>query len=475
MPDLAFPFLTAAIAAPLGVSWFARGNSRELRLAGAGGCAAAALLLLEVLREVSLASGARLGDPLPGAAGTWLAADSLNSVVMVLYCLIALATLLLAPRRDTSAVSVRWTLWVLSATLLAYAADNTILLVAGWFASAIPFLIGPFTAPENWRPRVALLGSTVALLMGCLLMSDNGAGIAALAGQGAGGTAAFACLILAVILRKGIFPAHAWITDAAEGGPVLPMALLFNGHLGAFLLARVVVPVFPQLAQGTFPLLSDLALFTAIYAAIRAVAEKRPRSLLALLALSQSASILAGLESASAEGVTGALVHWLVVASATTGLFGILRLLEVRFGSELAKEGHLGLAQHTPRLAVFFAVCGLALVGLPGTLGFCSEDLLIHGTLESHPQLGLLLPLSTAINAVTLLRLFNRLFLGRLRTGVSGIADAVPRERWVLAAIVLFVVVGGVFPKAVVTAQAHAAHVVAQGMGRLEAKAGSGE
>ncbi len=143
-------------------------------------------------------------------------------------------------------------------------------------------------------------------------------------------------------------------------------------------------------------------------------------------------------------------MHWFVVAVSHGGLFGILRLLEVRFGENLTASKHLGLAEHAPRLAVSFAIFGLALVGLPGTLGFCSQDLLIHGALTSHPLTGLLLPIATAMNAVSIFRLFTRLFLGKRRTGFTVMADALPRERWILAAGVLFVVLGGLFPNAIV-------------------------
>jgi NADH:ubiquinone oxidoreductase subunit 2 (subunit N) len=80
----------------------------------------------------------------------------------------------------------------------------------------------------------------------------------------------------------------------------------------------------------------------------RAPKENSPRRLLAFIALSQSAAILAGLESGTAEGITGALVHWYVVTVSTVGLFGILRLLEVRFGENLTVSTHLGLAGHAP-------------------------------------------------------------------------------------------------------------------------------
>jgi NADH-quinone oxidoreductase subunit M len=270
----------------------------------------------------------------------------------------------------------------------------------------------------------------------------------------------FGLLVIAVIFRKGILPAHAWVADAAEGGPAIPTALLFNGHFGALLVAKLIVPVFPGTTGNLFPVLSYLAIATALYVAIRALTENSPRRLLAFIALSQSAAILAGLESRTAEGITGAVVHWFVVTVSTVGLFGILRLLEVRFGENLTSSKHLGLTEHAPRLAVSFAVFGLALVGLPGTLSFCSEDLLIHGTLISHPLIGLLLPIATAMNAVSVFRLFTRLFLGKRRTGFTVMADALPRERWILAAGVLFVVLGGLFPSVIVAQRSAGIEIV---------------
>jgi NADH-quinone oxidoreductase subunit M len=127
----------------------------------------------------------------------------------------------------------------------------------------------------------------------------------------------------------------------------------------------------------------------------------------------------------------------------------------------------LGLAKHAPRLAVFFVVFGLALVGLPGTLSFCSQDLLIHGTLMSHPLTGLLLLMATAMNAVSVFRLFTRLFLGKRRTGFTLMADALPRERWILAAGVLFVVLGGLFPNAIVAQRSAEADIVGQVINKL--------
>ena len=416
----------------------------------------AALLVASVRRQsrvlgfcaalVSVAASALLAQSTPSLYG---------GLMLLFSCLTLGATLVLA-RRDCTPGVIAGILFLLGSTLLAYSAGNLLVLLAAWILSTVPFLVPRWFRAQSWRPSAALLISSLALALAIALIFDgsnvDSLNLVNLKGRNPGGLAAFALLVIAVIFRKGICPAHAWIGDAVESGPLIPTALLFNGHFGALLVAKAIVPLFSQTAGSMFPVLSYLAGATALYVAIRALTENSPRRLLAYIGLSQSACILAGLESGTAEGIAGALVHWIVVSVSTLALLGILRLLEVRFGENLTASRHLGLAGHAPRLAVFFVVFALALVGLPGTLSFCSQELLVHGTLTSHPLTGLLLPIATAMNAVSAFRLFTRLFLGKHRTGFTVVADALPRERWVLTAGVLFVVAGGLFPNVIVAA-----------------------
>lgn len=389
--------------------------------------------------------------------------DSLYQTLMLLFSSLTFGAILLLPRRDSERGTIAGILVLLGATLLAYSTGNLLVLLGAWILSIVPFLWVGWFRSRKWRPMAGLLSScfAITLAVGFMVARTGVSSISHLKGQSPGGVVAFSLLIVAAIFRKGIIPAQAWVADAAESGPLVPTALLLNGHFGALLVVKLIVPLFPE-TDHIFPVLSYLAIATAVFVAIRALAENSPRRLLAFLALSQSACILSGLESRTAEGITGALVHWVVVTVSTVGLFGILRLLEVRFGENLSASRHLGLAEHAPRLAVSFAILGLALVGLPGTLGFCSQDLLIHGTLTTHPLTGLLLPIATAMNAVSFFRLFTRLFLGKRRTGFTVTADALPRERWVLAGIVLFVVFGGLFPNATVIEHSSEVDVVEQ-------------
>jgi NADH-quinone oxidoreductase subunit M len=437
------PFLTgASVAIPWFASVLVTGSRRHARIVG---CVAALVSIgasVVLLREVPKG-------------------ESLYDALMLLFSCLTLGAILVLPKRDCTPGTIGGILLLLGCTLLAYSTENLLVLLAAWILSIIPFLLDGWFRARTWRPLAGLLLSSFALAVAVGLIAANAGviSIEKLKGQSPGGMAAFGLLVVAVAFRKGICPAHVWVADQAEGGPAVPTALLLNGHFGALLVAKLIAPSFLY-SDNLFPVLSYLAIATAVYVAIRALAENSPRRLLAFVALSQSACILSGLESRTAEGIAGALVHWFVVSVSTVALFGILRLLEVRFGENLTASKHLGLAEHAPRLAVSFAIFGLALVGLPGTLGFCSQDLLIHGTLLSHPLTGLLLPIATAMNAVSIFRLFTRLFLGKRRTGFTVMADALPRERWALSAGILFVVLGGLFPNAIVVRRSAEADIV---------------
>ncbi len=470
MVSLPFPELTLAIVVPLAAAFAVTLPSlhSRIRIIAQLAIAASLILSLDVVRRVmelkQVAESWSL--PLFGASRPWFTADGLTAVPMALFAAISLVVLTAAPRRDTEPRLVASMLVIFSSTLMAYAAENLLLLFAGWTISALAFLA---VSKNSVLPKMALIAGIVSLGVGLTLIGIAGskAGLAApwsisdLRGTGSlGGSFAFALLMLAILLPKGVFPAHTWVVASFDHGPLLPAGLLMNAHLGAFLAARIAIPLLPQATHDAFPLLSDIALLTAAYTAIVAIAEREPRRLLALLAISQASSILAGIESMTAEGTTGALVLWLVVVTSTTGLITIYRAIEARLGENLSLAKYLGLASQMPRLAVFFAVCGLALVGIPGTLGFFAEDLLLHGTLESHPQSGLLLPLATALNAIHVFRLFARLFLGSRGSKVP-LPDALPRERWVLAACVLFLVLGGLMPGRFVALRSSAAEAMA--------------
>lgn len=456
MQFLSLPFLSLGLGSLLVGAAVAIRAKKPRVIAIAAGLAALACFLLSA-REVGLAGHERLFDPwLP-----WFEADALDATPMAFFAALTLLVIILAPKRDAGGVALSGMLLLSAATQTAYGAANLAMLAAGWWLTSLPFVLRMFGGLSGQKiSQGFLIASSIALTAAIAVLHHIEIDEISHASN-----LAFGLIILAVVLRKGLFPLHGWMVRSFEHGPLLPLALLFNGHLGALLIARSETAALTLPEKHVLDFLSIAALITALITSTRGFAETKPRRMLGLLCLSQGSFILAGIATASAEGITGGLVHWLVVSAASTGLICIVRVLEVRVSGSADPSAHLGLASKAPRLATFFLVCGLALIGLPGTLGYCAEDLLFHGALGNHPWLGIALPVATAFNAINLLRIFSTLFLGVLPKHVIDIPDALPRERWPLVIIVVFLVAGGIFPSKVLHWREEAAHQIEAALG----------
>ncbi|MFN0169821.1 MAG: proton-conducting transporter membrane subunit [Bryobacteraceae bacterium] len=463
MAESTAPILAIAIALPLAAAFSSA--LPKARSIAAGALGVTLVLLLGVVRQALAAGGSVAADPwkLPSlrAGESWLMADGLNAVPMALFVAIALVTVIVAPRRDVNRAFLISLLTLTSATLAVYAAANLAVFLAGWIASMMPLILRPANAPYR-RPPVFVFAASALLLAVALILI---AAADTAAPHGTMGGWPFALVVLAAILRECLFPFHWASVSLFDDRPVLLAALLGNSHLGVFLIARVAMPLFPEIAAGALPWLGGMALFTSLYTAVLGIVEREPRRLLALLIASQSSALLAGLATASHEGVAGALMQWIVLAVSSTVLIAVYRSLEVRIDRPFGGSGFMGLASSMPRLAVFFAVAGLTMVGLPGTLGFAGEDLLLHGVLAGYSWWGAALPLAIALNAYHVFRLFARLFLGKDEVTRYTAADALPRERWALSACLAFLVWGGLVPKQVVSLQAHATGALVRTIG----------
>jgi len=425
----------------------------------------------------ALGGGALTADatPCPWSGAPLFGVDALSSVLIPFFAFMVALVVVSTPRRLASRDANVTILLTESAVLALYASRDLVAVALLWLLSAAPALVA-LRRRDRGKPRVQraalvcglpLVGSgvLVAIASGLLIWHASALAVTsptsidALGGVGAS-KVAFGLFVAAVLLRKGVIPFHSWLPPLFEHGPLGLVMILFNAHLGAFLVARVIIPVFSDMSATTATAVTAVALLTALYAAVVASAQTDPRRLLGFVSMSQASFVFVGLESFNDEGVAGALVLWLSLALASTAAVMIYRALEARAGRRSLDAYH-GLASRTPRLAVAFIVCGLAMAGLPGTLGFAAEDLLVHGVLASHPAIGVLLVLAAGLNAVNVLRMFTRVFLGRERKQVAAYPDLTRREGVAFAAVLLLVVGTGIAPTGVVASRREAARAIA--------------
>ncbi len=449
MAELDFPYLSTALAVWLGAAaavWIAPLRARQWI---AGGGALINLLLASRILNLTLASGQNITKPL---ADGWFQVDGINAWPIVLVAGLTLILTLALSQAELRNRQAEALLLVAAAVHTTYAATEPWLLCVGWTASFLPLLLfrGNPTPGHRYRGRVpialAMGASSISLAVAVALIPSTGETTRMWA---------FAFFMVAVAVRSGLFPLHTWIIGAMDGPLALPSTLAVVSQLGAFLVARLVVTGFGPIARETFPTMTGLALVTALAAAVMAVAANPPRRVIGFLIVSQSVSVLTGLEEGSAEAVSGAMALWTVLALAGAGLVIVQRAIEALFTVDWNAK-YLGLAGPAPRFAAFFAIFGFAAVGLPGTLGFVAEDLLLHGTMEVHPWIGWAMPIATALNAIAIFRLFARLFLGR-QWNPELRADAVGQKRWALSGLAVLLILGALMPKILISWQAPAA------------------
>ena len=227
-----------AIVAPL----FRRPRTIAIAAAAAALVATAAAAI-PVLSHTGLNAAIRFDAP--GAVP--VAVDPLSAVPMVLFSGLVLCVLVAAPRKLFHARGCSGVLILLASSLAAYAAMSPFVFFAAWTASVIPFLLGMWQMPENRRQGRRRFLPAVAMVCSCLFL---GAGLALNELAPSAEVWVFALLILAALVRKGVFPFQTWVIEAFSEGPLLPFGLLMNAHFGALLIARIAIPVFPELSRS---------------------------------------------------------------------------------------------------------------------------------------------------------------------------------------------------------------------------------
>ena len=243
--------------------------------------------------------------------------------------------------------------------------------------------------------RIGDMGLLIGMLWlysstGTLLFYDNGHGcleagaLAALASQtvtfGLAASSAISVLIFCGAAGKsGQFPLHVWLPDAMEG-PTPVSALIHAATMvaaGVYLVARVF-PLFAAagLTSAALVTVAWIGAFTALFAALIAVAQTDIKRILAYSTVSQLGFMMLALGVGS---VAAAMVHLIAHALFKALLFlGAGSVIHGAHGEQdIRKMG--GLRKPMPVTFVTYAIGMMALSGVPFFFsGFWSKDEILH-------------------------------------------------------------------------------------------------
>ncbi len=245
----------------------------------------------------------------------------------------------------------------------------------------------------------------------------------------------------------GLWPFHTWSPDGHVAAPT-GVSMLHAGvlmKLGAFGIIQVGMLLAPQGAEVWMPVLIGLGTVNVIYGAISALSQNDLKYVIGYSSVSHMGYVLMGIATLHPVGLAGAVLQMFS--------HGIMTALMFAMVGAIYERAHIrdsmilnGLIKRMGTTTFFFAIAGLASLGLPGLSGFIAEFMVFTGAFRTYLPLAVLGVIGAAITAVYILRLLARSFFGEGDPQWDHLTDASPVEKGVGAAFVLILIAVGVWP-----------------------------
>jgi NADH-quinone oxidoreductase subunit M len=253
--------------------------------------------------------------------------------------------------------------------------------------------------------------------------------------------------LVAFAVKVPVFPLHGWLADAYSEAPVA-LAMVIAGKLGLYSMLRFHIGLFPEQARAVAPLLLILSVIGILYGACLALVQRDFWRLMAFAALSHLSLITFGIYGLNMTGWDGAIYQILNHGVIDGALFLLLGAIYDRYATSRIDD-YGGLASKLPRLATFFVISTLAMIGLPLLNNFIGEFIILSSTFtQVSRSLAIVAALGVIPGAAYMLWLIQRIFFGTENsvTASTPARDLCIGESVVLGPLVVLMLIMGVAP-----------------------------
>ena len=264
----------------------------------------------------------------------------------------------------------------------------------------------------------------------------------------------FTLLFIGFAVKLPVWPVHTWLPDAHTDAPTAVSVMLAGVLLkmGGYGMLRVSAAMFPDVIVAAAWALATFGVINVLYGAVVTLRQTDLKRLIAFSSISHMGYVLIGISSVagvggvvSPVGLTGAAMQMFTHGTITGLLFLLVGYVyekaHTRYISDLG-----GLATRMPVLAAVFLIAGLASLGLPGTSGFVSEILIFFGAFPVYGWATALGAFGIVVTAGYILWMVQRSFFGPQIERFENVRDASLLEMVPLFALVVAVLVVGVYP-----------------------------
>jgi NADH-quinone oxidoreductase subunit M len=261
----------------------------------------------------------------------------------------------------------------------------------------------------------------------------------------------FAAFFVGFAIKVPMFPFHTWLPYAHGQAPTIGSVILAAVLLkmGTYGFVRFSLPMFPDASVMAITPIAAISIIMIIYTAMVAYAQKDMKQVIAYSSVSHMGIIMLGIFAMNAEGISGSVFQMLSHGIVSGALFMLVGVIYDRRHTKLMSEFG-GLASVMPKYAVIFGIMLMASVGLPLTIGFVGEFLVLLGFYQVSPVMTVLAGTSIIIGAIYMLSVYKSSFFGPVTNEENKkLKDLDRKETWSLIPLVLIVVWLGIYPKPV--------------------------
>ena len=261
----------------------------------------------------------------------------------------------------------------------------------------------------------------------------------------------FMAFFFGFAIKVPMFPFHTWLPYAHGQAPTIGSVILAAVLLkmGTYGFVRFSLPMFPDASVMMITPIAIIAIIMIIYTAMVAYAQKDIKQVIAYSSVSHMGIIMLGIFAMNAEGISGSVFQMLSHGIVSGALFMLVGVIYDRRHTKMMDEFG-GLASVMPKYAVIFGIMLMASVGLPLTIGFVGEFLVLLGFYQVSPIMTILAGTSIIIGAIYMLAVYKKTFFGPVTNEANKtLKDLDSKETWSLVPLVLIVIWLGVYPKPV--------------------------
>lgn len=256
----------------------------------------------------------------------------------------------------------------------------------------------------------------------------------------------------AFAVKIPLFPAHVWLPEAHGEAPTFGSVLLAGIllKLGGFGFMQIGFPAFYDFQYDSvtsiFPIVYTISVLTILYSNFSVFVQSDIKKTIAYYSIGHMGFVTLGLVSGSPEGFTGAMTIMIAHGLSAAGLFFSVGYLYEQSHTR-SLFFYRGLATIAPIFSFFFFLFICANMGLPGTINFAGEQMVMLSLIKINPW-SIALPLfGVLINGISSILFINRLLFGEVNANtINSIRDLRSIDVLVFALIGLPLVIFGFFP-----------------------------